>query len=75
MPTLSANRQIAEGSGLGSGKMCRIIPWTDTRAKAISREYPFIGGRTLQGMRWVAVEFEDGTVDTFPKNRIIEVTR
>jgi hypothetical protein len=67
---MTYDKTITEGSGIGSGHACRVIPWTDTRAQKISREYPFVGGRTPHGMNWVAVEMEDGTIDTFPKGRV-----
>ena len=66
--------RITFGSGLDSGKLGRIISWNSPKARAMSREYPFVGGRTPASMGWVAVELTDGTVNTFPKNRI-EIAR
>jgi len=66
------SHRIAEGSGINSGRGCHVIPWNHPKAQSLKSQYPFIGGRTPQGMGWVAVLFLDGTVDTFPKNRVIE---
>ena len=64
---------IAEGSGIGSGSACNLLPWKHYKVRHLSHDYPFIGGRTPQSMRWVAVEFADGTVGTYPRNRVVRV--
>ena len=60
---------ITAGSGLDSERECTIIPWSE--AQTLARQYPFVGGRTPQGMGWVAVQFDDGTINTFPKRRVV----
>jgi hypothetical protein len=61
---------ISPCSGLGSGRECRIVPWPDERTKLLRNDYPFVAGRTPQSMNWLAVEFSDGTLGTFPANRV-----
>lgn len=61
---------VTDGSGIGSGKSCVIIDWKHQLTKQLRQEYPFVGGRTPQSMGWVAVQFEDGSLGTYPKNRV-----
>jgi hypothetical protein len=63
-------KRISECSGIGSGKLVTVIPWSHPKARIEARQYPFVGGRTTKG--WVAVMFEDGRVSSYPKNRIQE---
>lgn len=67
--------QITEGSGLGSGKEGLIISWDDPRAKETREDYPFVGGRTPQQMKWLAVLLDDGTVTAMPQNRLSQIKR
>lgn len=61
---------VTAGSGIGSGRNCRVIPWTERRTRVFLNDYPFVGGRTPQSMGWVCVEFGDGTLGTFPASRV-----
>jgi len=63
--------KISEGSGIDSGKEGVVIPWGSARAKEVEFDYPFVGGRTAQGMGWVCILLDDEQVTTVPKNRAI----
>ena len=63
--------RISEGSGIGSGQECCLLTWDHPVARLLATGYPFVGGRTPQSMKWVAVEFANGRVDCYPKNRVI----
>src|SRR5271166_6050177 len=72
---MSQRVQIAQGSGLDSGKEGLIISWDDPRAKATQEEYPFVGGRTPQQMKWLPVLLDDGSVTAMPQNRLMQIKR
>jgi hypothetical protein len=65
--------RIADCNGIDSNKTGELVSWSHPDADKIAREYPFVGGRTPQGMGWVAVRLDDGTVTTVPKNRVFQV--
>jgi hypothetical protein len=65
--------RISEGSGIDSGKEGVVIAWDDPRAQQEKNDYPFVGGRTPQGMGWVAILLDDGSVTSMPKNRVMQV--
>jgi hypothetical protein len=66
--------RISECSGTESGKVGVLVPWNySPETCAISNEYPFCGGRTPQGMGWVAIKLDDGTFTTMPKKRVFDV--
>lgn len=67
--------RISELSGIDSGKEGVVIPWDDPRAQKEKNDYPFVGGRTPQGMGWVAILLDDGTVTSMPKNRVQQLKR
>jgi len=62
--------RIANLSGIDSGKTGVILDWSDPAAREQAQSYPFVGGRTPQGMGWVAIRLDDGTVTSMPKDRI-----
>jgi transposase len=63
--------RISEGTGIDSNKEGVVIPWGSARAKEVEHDYPFVGGRTAQGMGWVCILLDDDQVTTVPKNRAI----
>jgi hypothetical protein len=65
--------RISEGSGIDSNKEGVIIPWGSARAKEVEFDYPFVGGRSAQGMNWVCVLLDDDQVTTVPKSRAINL--
>jgi hypothetical protein len=65
--------RISEGSGIDSNKEGVVIPWDDPRAQKEKNDYPFVSSRTPQGMGWVAILLDDGTVTSMPKNRVMQV--
>lgn len=61
---------IGEGSGIHSGKSGTVLSWNHPEAQDAKNDYPFVGGRTPQGMGWVPVKLDSGEVTAMPKNRL-----
>ena len=68
MKLLTKRVLISDGSGIDSNKTGLVIPWTNHEASALSREYPFVGGRNTRG--WSAILLVDGTVTAMLNSRI-----
>ncbi len=56
-----------------SGKVGKLILWNHPMAKSLRNQYPFVGGRTPESMKWVAVVLDSGEVIAMPKNRVFPI--
>ena len=66
--------KVADGSGIDSGVKGHVISWDHPDAKEVKNGYPFVGGRTPEGMGWAAVKTDAGHVTTVPKDRLLTHT-
>lgn len=56
---------VASCSGLDSGKHGVV-----TTEHPVDSDFPFIGGRTPESMKWTRIKLDDGIITAMPDNRL-----